>query len=202
MIPFDVEAFRKVNNLAGKNPALDAFGVFCARWLIVLMFAAVAVRAVLALRRPESRGLAAVLAVAEGRAIVAAVLAFLGNWLFSMFIFRARPFVSLKDVHRIIPEPLTAHAFPSGHSSAAFALGFTMLLVDPPFGIALLAGAALVAFGRVYVGVHYPLDVVAGVLVGLFWALVIHGVGSRFHDVKRVSQLITAKFAHRNSTRT
>lgn len=202
MIKFDVEAFRKVNNLAGKNPMLDAFGGFCARWLIVLMFAAVAVRAVLALRRPESRSLAAVLAVAEGRAVIAAALAFLGNWVFSLIMFRARPFVALRDVHRIIPEPLTAHSFPSGHSSAAFALGFTMLFVDPPFGIALLAAAAFVAFGRVYVGVHYPLDVLAGVLVGLFWAAVLHGVGTKFHDVKAVSQFISAKFANRNSTRT
>lgn len=201
MIKFDVAAFRKVNNLAGTNPALDAFGAFCARWLIIVMFAAVAARAVLALRRPESRGLAAVFAVAEGRAVLAAVLAFLGNWLLSFVLFRARPFVTLEGVHRIIPEPLTAHAFPSGHSSAAFALGFTMLLVDPPFGAALLAGAAFVAFGRVYAGVHYPLDVLAGVLVGLFWALVIHGVGTRLHDVQTVSQLIKAKFAHRNSTR-
>lgn len=190
MIRIDAELFRSINNLAGKHPALDALGVFCARYLVVLMFVAVIVRAAIAARNPGSRTLAALLATAELRAFAAAALAFLGNWLFSLLVFRPRPYVSLKDVHRIIPEPLTSHAFPSGHSSVAFALAFTLLLVDPPFGLAMLVAAAAVAFGRVYVGVHYPLDVVVGILVGLFWALMMHGVGTKLHDLELVKRVL------------
>ncbi|HSD12731.1 MAG TPA: phosphatase PAP2 family protein [Patescibacteria group bacterium] len=197
MIRFDAEAFRSINNLAGKNAALDAAGVFCARYLIILMFVAVLVRAYLAARRPESRSLAAALTVAEFRALVAAGLAFLGNWLFSLLAFRPRPYVSLKDVHLIVPPPLTPHAFPSGHSSVAFALAFTLLFVDPPFGLAMLVAAAAVALGRVYVGVHYPLDVVVGIFVGLFWALVMHGLGTRVHDLDFVRRFVVRKLTRR-----
>jgi undecaprenyl-diphosphatase len=197
MIRFDAEAFRSINNLAGRNPALDAVGIFCARYLIVLMFVAVIVRAYVAARRPESRTLAASLTVAEFRALLAAGLAFLGNWLFSLLAFRPRPYVSLKDVHLIVPRPLTPHAFPSGHSSVAFALAFTLLFVDPPFGLAMLVAAAAVALGRVYVGVHYPLDVAVGIIVGLFWALAMHGLGSRIHDLEFAKRFIIKKLTRR-----
>ncbi len=193
MIRFDTEAFRSINNLAGRSPVLDAAGIFCARWLIVAMFAAVVLRAVIAVRRPESRGLAAVFAAAEVRALIAGALAFLGNWLFSLLIFRPRPYVSLMDVHLIVSKPLTPQAFPSGHSSAAFALAFTILLVDLPFGLLLLVCACAVAVGRVFVGVHYPLDVVMGLFVGLFWALVLHGVGVRVHDIEFLTRYLKSR---------
>lgn len=197
MIRWDAEAFRAINDLAHKNPALDAFGVFCARWLIVLMFAAVAVRAYLAARRPETRSLAAALAVVEVRALAAAGLAFLGNWLFSLLVFRSRPYVTLKNVHLLVPHPLTPHAFPSGHSSAAFALAFTLLMFDPPFGAVMLVAACLVALGRVFVGVHYPLDVIMGVFVGLFWALVLQAAGTRVHDLEAARRWLVRKLARR-----
>ncbi|HTM68164.1 MAG TPA: phosphatase PAP2 family protein [Candidatus Binatia bacterium] len=197
MIRFDAELFRSINDLAGKNPALDAFGIFCARWLIVVMFVAVVVRAYLAARRPETRTLAAALAVVEVRALAAAGLAFLGNWLFSLLVFRPRPYVSLKNVHLLVPPPLTPHAFPSGHSSAAFALAFTLLLVDPPFGAVMLVAACFVALGRVFVGVHYPLDVFMGIFVGLFWALTLHFVGARIHDLDAARRWLVRKLPRR-----
>lgn len=197
MVRFDAELFRAINNFAGKNPTLDALGVFCARWLIVVMFVAVAVRAYLAARRPETRSLAAALAVVEFRALAAAGLAFFGNWLFSLLVFRPRPYVTLKDVHLLVPPPLTPHAFPSGHSSAAFALAFTLLIVDPPFGVAMLVAACFVALGRVFVGVHYPLDVFMGIFVGLFWALALHFVGTRIHDIEAARRWLVRKLARR-----
>jgi undecaprenyl-diphosphatase len=194
MIRFDVEAFRGINNLAGRFPWLDALGVFCARWLIVLMFAAVVVRALIAARRPESRGLAAVMTVAEIRALIAGALAFVANWLFSLLVFRQRPYVALKNVRLLVPPPLTPYAFPSGHASVAFALAFTILLVDLPFGLVMLVAACAVALGRVFVGVHYPLDVFMGAFVGLFWALVLHAVGTRVHDLDFVSAFFKRHF--------
>ena len=162
MLSADVHAFRAINGLAGKSALLDAFGVFSARWLIVAMFGAVAVRGLLSLRRPEARSLLGMLTMPELRAMAACVVAFFATWGLNQMMGRARPFASLVNVTRLIPPPLTQFAFPSGHATAAFALAFTMMLTDARWGFFLVVGAIAVSFGRVFTGVHYPIDVLAG----------------------------------------
>lgn len=61
-------------------------------------------------------------------------------------------------------------AFPSGHSASAFAFATGVGHVLPIASAPLLGLAALVAYSRVHVGVHYPADVVAGSLVGIICA--------------------------------
>src|SRR5688572_26991690 len=91
MFQADAALFRSINNLVGKSPVLDAIGTFCARWLIFVMFAAVVVRILYALRNAETRELAAALTTAELRACVATFLAFLLNVISSHVMTRSRP---------------------------------------------------------------------------------------------------------------
>jgi undecaprenyl-diphosphatase len=64
-------------------------------------------------------------------------------------------------------------SFPSDHASAAFAIAFAVFLYDRLVGSLFLAAAVLISGGRVVVGVHYPGDVLAGMLVGLAVAVVV-----------------------------
>ena len=68
------------------------------------------------------------------------------------------------------PEPLMrvpdTHSFPSGHATVAFACATVLALAVPRLAVPLYVLAAVVAFSRVYVGVHYPFDVLAGALLG------------------------------------
>ena len=68
-------------------------------------------------------------------------------------------------------------SFPSDHASAAFAIAFTILLFDLTAGSIFLAAAAVIAIGRVFVGAHYPADVLGGVLVALAAALLVVRLG-------------------------
>jgi undecaprenyl-diphosphatase len=170
LITADVNLFHDINGLAGRYAWLDLLGVFAARWLIFAIAAAAAWPWLSSLARHASRREERHARLMALAAVLAAAMSFVFNWLFSLVRFRHRPFSVLEDVHLIVPAPLTPHSFPSSHAAIAFALAFTVLLARRSYGWALLVLAAFVAFGRVYVGVHYPLDVVAGLLVGLLCA--------------------------------
>jgi membrane-associated phospholipid phosphatase len=79
---------------------------------------------------------------------------------------RARPPEADPSVSPIGIVPDSA-SFPSGHAATAFAAAVAVALVYPRLGKPLLALAALVAVSRVYLGVHYVLDVAAGTMLGV-----------------------------------
>jgi len=69
------------------------------------------------------------------------------------------------------PEPLVdlpaTYSFPSGHATVSFACATVLALAVPRLRVPLYALAALIAFSRVYVGVHYAFDVLAGAVLGV-----------------------------------
>ena len=62
------------------------------------------------------------------------------------------------------------HSFPSGHAATSFACATVLAWAFPRLAVPLYLLAAAIAFSRVYVGVHYPLDVLAGAALGLLVA--------------------------------
>lgn len=115
----------------------------------------------------------------QRRLAVELVLGTLSLWLVvelvKAFTDRSRPYVLLEDA-RVVGWREAGLSFPSGHTSQVFflasflmrALGFT-----PFAGFALYAVAALVGLTRMYVGAHYPRDVLAGALLGTVWGVLI-----------------------------
>ena len=86
---------------------------------------------------------------------------------------RDRPFLVL-DQTRVIGLPEKGYSFPSGHTTQTFFIA-TLFVYYSRFGlgasIALYTVAALVGFTRIYVGAHYPRDVVAGMVLGSIWGI-------------------------------
>jgi undecaprenyl-diphosphatase len=90
---------------------------------------------------------------------------------------RARPFIWDTEVAPLIKTP-SSSSFPSGHSATAAAGALTLSVFYPPFAPLLVAAAFLVVLSRVYLGVHFPFDVFAGVAIGVATAgLVLAGAG-------------------------
>ncbi len=85
---------------------------------------------------------------------------------------RVRPYEVIEGLTRIV-EKQSDFSFPSGHSAHAFAVAVVIFIMLPKkFGVPALVLAFLMAFSRLYVGVHYPTDVIAGIAIGTVIALV------------------------------
>jgi undecaprenyl-diphosphatase len=73
------------------------------------------------------------------------------------------------------PDPLVRaphdHSFPSGHAATSFACATTLTFFAPRLAPAFFLLAAAIAWSRVYVGVHYPLDVLGGAALGVVVAI-------------------------------
>ncbi len=85
---------------------------------------------------------------------------------------RARPFVSDTGIAPLTKMP-SSSSFPSGHSATAAAGAITLSAVYPAFTPAFILAGVLVALSRIYLGVHYPIDVLAGLLIGATTAFTI-----------------------------
>ena len=93
------------------------------------------------------------------------------NVVLKPLIDRTRPYYVL-DYTPLIP-PVGDPSFPSGHTSASFAAATAIYAINKKWGIAAYVFAAVMGFSRLYLGVHFPTDVLAGALVGTAAAMVI-----------------------------
>jgi len=79
---------------------------------------------------------------------------------------RDRPFVKIPGINFLIKPP-DKFSFPSGHTAAAFLMATILGAFFPMLAVLFYALAALIGFSRIYNGLHFPTDVLAGVILGV-----------------------------------
>ncbi|MCZ7572850.1 MAG: undecaprenyl-diphosphatase [Ardenticatenaceae bacterium] len=158
----DLLLFRLINGVAGTVPLLDAVMRFLANdYVIPTALAATLV--FLWFSRDERLQQAVI------RAGLALLLANGIVKLINLIWYRPRPF-TYHDVHLLFYFPSDS-SFPANSAAAMFALAGTIWLVDRPAGSWMLLAGATMALARVYVGVHYPFDVLGGAAIGIVSAM-------------------------------
>ncbi len=100
------------------------------------------------------------------KAGLGAALAYLTEHLIKLWIKRPRPLLAVPGA-RLLLEFKQSPSFPSGHATVAFAIALTAARFYPRRALAWLLWALLVSYTRVYVGEHYPLDVLGGAMLGI-----------------------------------
>lgn len=161
---FDYRIFKIFNGLAGKSVAWDTMFVIAAEYVMFLMLAGLALF-VLLKEKERIRWIAALQALAAafiGRAIFIPVI--------RIFFFRSRPFLSGVVTQLVSHNPLEA-SFPSGHATVMFALAFSLFFTNIRWALAYFIFATLSSLARIVVGVHFPLDILGGMLVAAFSAM-------------------------------
>lgn len=151
--------FDEVNAFAADTPWLHGTMLMFARYGVLLFVGYLIVGWWLA-RQRDSRTMAAALLTPVG-----ALLALSLQQVIIQAVGEARPY-TLEPNALILIVKTTDPSFPSDHACVAGAVAAGLFLVDRRLGSVAFATAAIMAFSRVYVGAHWPLDVVAGLTFG------------------------------------
>lgn len=171
----DSKFFHLINNLSGFS-FIDALMVFCAVYLIWIelgLFLALWISNYNLKSTTRRRHRILFLG------FLSAGFGYFINQIIALFYFRSRPFVENEWTARLIEKSDFDKSFPSDHTVVAFSLALAVFFYNKKLGAVLLVMASLISLSRIYVGVHYPLDVLAGIVIALFCVALFYKVVNR-----------------------
>jgi undecaprenyl-diphosphatase len=158
----DEKLFQLINGFAGQWQILDAAAIFFAQYSGYVLLGVLFVIFLINRKRWGWKILGyAFVAVVISRFVVAETIRF--------FYDRPRPFEVLNIVQLV--EHGAGASFPSGHAAFYFALSWFLFFWNKKIGVAFLAVTLFMTIARVFSGIHYPLDILAGCLIGFVSAL-------------------------------
>ncbi|MDD5145675.1 MAG: phosphatase PAP2 family protein [Candidatus Pacebacteria bacterium] len=161
---FDQNLFHFINQFAGKNICLDSAAIFFAeyfQYVVVFLFS------LFLIFRPRK----------NFKMVFSAILAaFFARFVFTdliRYLFpRMRPFVE-NNINLLLPHNPNESSFPSGHAAFFFGLSAVVFYYNKKAGAAFFFASFLISISRVFIGIHWPLDILSGFAVGLLSASLI-----------------------------
>jgi undecaprenyl-diphosphatase len=169
------QLFQDINNLAGHHSFLDRLMVFTSSKAFIIYALALLLMWVFGKEKMKYTVVFAVITTAIGLII---------NFILGHIYNEPRPFVTHK-VHLLIKHAADA-SFPSDHSTFAFSIALAVLFRNRIIGFWMLLFAILVGISRVYVGNHYPFDVVGSFVVSVLASLFVYKFSSIFEPICRL----------------
>lgn len=173
----DLEIFNFINGLAGRWPLLDFTGIFFAKYFEYFLLFVLLLFLIKDYKKYWRM-------VAE--ALVAAIFVrFVLVEIIRIIRFRARPF-TYENFTQLIPYDFDKTSFPSGHASFYFALSTVIYGYNKKAGILFYIASFLIIISRVFVGIHWPSDILAGAVLGVFVGTILNKVFKKIHPLKYV----------------
>ena len=171
----DLYIFNLINGFSGKWPWLDSANIFLAKYLLYILVIALGLFAVLNLKKYWKVVFVSLVAGVVARFIVGTIIRFL--W------FKERPFVVLHLIPLIDKDPSEA-SFPSGHMLFLFAISTVIYLYNKKIGWGFYIASAIIGIARIYVRVHWPVDIFMGAIIGIIMGFLTNKVIQRYSRLK------------------
>ena len=167
MNPLDITIFRSINNLSDLYPFLNSIMIFFAEYSLYLLALYLILSWFLGPNKSKNR-----------LTLLSCVIAFAGSFLVGKlvghFITHPQPFVTLDHVHQLIHHGIN-NSFPSDHTILFFSIAFTLLFFNKGRkGLIAIIFASIVAISRIWVGVHFPSDILASIIISFFIAYLVY----------------------------
>lgn len=157
---FDYLIFQKINNLANQCLWFDKLMIFLAEYLIYFMTAFGLIYLFFVYQKQWKQFIKPLSAIIFSRAIITEIIRF--------FYYRPRPFLT-HQVNNLVSHDISG-SFPSGHMTFIFPLIYFVASANKKIGLAFIVLGILMGIARIYVGVHYPLDILGGIIIGVLAA--------------------------------
>lgn len=155
--------FKATNSLSGNWDALDFIAIFFAEYLVYIILVVVVVGIYINRGNSPMRNV-------YGAALTGAIIA---SWIIKPLILlvlqNPRPFIAISGIQPLIEPPLGENlaSFPSGHALFTFAIAAAVHAYNKKLGTVFYIAAILIGLARIYVGVHWPVDILAGAGLGI-----------------------------------
>jgi len=147
--------FLKINSFIGKNKIIDQIMFFCAQYLIYILVFGVLWLGVITLSGDNFKNMIKLIMTAITFYIIT-------GWSLALIWKHRRPIVELVEIKELLKPIQVWKSFPSDHTGISFIFALIAILFGCGlfWGIIFIIMASLIAFSRIYVGVHYPRDII------------------------------------------
>ncbi|HUT96274.1 MAG TPA: phosphatase PAP2 family protein [Candidatus Paceibacterota bacterium] len=159
----DLYLFEKINGLVYASKALDYIGMFFADYFQYIIGAIIII--LLLWKKNRIMILSAAISVFLSRLVIAEIV--------KIIIQRARPYVVLETANKIIFENADFKSMPSGHAAIFFALAMAIYFYNKKLGVFFFVSAILISLARIFCGVHWPSDILVGVIIGIVSGIIV-----------------------------
>jgi undecaprenyl-diphosphatase len=157
--------YQYLHGFSGQSVCFDSLIIFCAKYLPYLMVAALSLFLFFSQNRKRELKMIfyAIFSVVLSRLVITEII--------RHFYPHPRPF----QVYNFIPLIYDmASSFPSGHAAFFFALATIIFIFHKKWGIVYFVGSFIIVLSRIMAGIHWPIDILGGILIGVSSALLIY----------------------------
>ncbi|MEH7380240.1 undecaprenyl-diphosphatase [Bacillus sp. JJ1533] len=158
----DVKVFRVINQMSGRSSLVDHFMILVSNKVRYVYFL---ILIVMWFKKHPYKQI-------TNNAVISAIVTLVMNSFFKLFIYKPRPFIK-KRVGILIPSKLDS-SFPSKHTLLVFAVSTSVLLYNRVLGSIMFGLAVMTGLSRIWVGHHYPSDIIGSALLGSLTSMFVH----------------------------